>query len=380
MIQQVYPAHFAGQSQQLSPVDKTDNARRSTSDIRDRSQSPSPTPPPSNARSPSPSTASDEQYAPHDDGPHHRSSPTPPPPAPASHRLMYATADHRTIPLSHSRAVLARSRSVSVDRNDGSASPTPSPQALAVPAYNEHATAVVAPNASVGMRSERMHDDVDDIDDEEHIRVDAYDSDDQMPKQRHSGTMHRRRYSKFEERELLLRRDPSPVHAQSFCDINCNHNHHHRDHHEHPDEHEALADEHREADERHFEFAEQRRQQHQQEQQQQRQQHHEEQHLHDMHSMHSSDLDEPLDLSLPSGRRRNRTFSGTDSDDSSGPCGDDKVGGKAAYKKNLMKRYRKCNMIRYDIPYNYKYINAYTTYGDAACGGALTHILAPRKC
>lgn len=50
----------------------------------------------------------------------------------------------------------------------------------------------------------------------------------------------------------------------------------------------------------------------------------------------------PLDLSLPAaGRRRDRTFSGTDSDDSSGPGGDDKVGGKAAYKKNLMKRYCK---------------------------------------
>lgn len=53
------------------------------------------------------------------------------------------------------------------------------------------------------------------------------------------------------------------------------------------------------------------------------------------------DDNKPLDLTLPSGRRRGRTFSGTDSDDSSGPGGDDKMGGMAAYKKNLMKRYCK---------------------------------------
>lgn len=51
--------------------------------------------------------------------------------------------------------------------------------------------------------------------------------------------------------------------------------------------------------------------------------------------------DAPLDLSLPVGRRcRNRTYSGTESDDSGGP-GEEKTGGKAAYKKNLMKRYCK---------------------------------------
>lgn len=63
------------------------------------------------------------------------------------------------------------------------------------------------------------------------------------------------------------------------------------------------------------------------------------------HSMDADEVEEdddnaPLDLSLPAGRRRrNRTFSGTDSDDSGGPGGDEKAGGKAAYKKSLMKRY-----------------------------------------
>lgn len=50
--------------------------------------------------------------------------------------------------------------------------------------------------------------------------------------------------------------------------------------------------------------------------------------------------DLPLDLSLSSERRRTRTYSDTESDDSAG-TGEDKVGGKAAYKKSLMKRYCK---------------------------------------
>lgn len=50
--------------------------------------------------------------------------------------------------------------------------------------------------------------------------------------------------------------------------------------------------------------------------------------------------DLPLDLSLPSERRRTRTYSDTESDDSAG-TGEDKVSGKAAYKKSLMKRYCK---------------------------------------
>lgn len=48
--------------------------------------------------------------------------------------------------------------------------------------------------------------------------------------------------------------------------------------------------------------------------------------------------DLPLDLSLSS--RRVRTYSDTESDDSAG-TGEDKVSGKAAYKKSLMKRYCK---------------------------------------
>lgn len=54
-------------------------------------------------------------------------------------------------------------------------------------------------------------------------------------------------------------------------------------------------------------------------------------------SVADDDDNKPLDLSLPIGRRRDRTFSGTDSDDS----GEGKAGGKAAYKKSLMKRYCK---------------------------------------
>lgn len=54
-------------------------------------------------------------------------------------------------------------------------------------------------------------------------------------------------------------------------------------------------------------------------------------------SIADDDDNKPLDLSLPMGRRRDRTFSGTDSDDS----GEGKAGGKAAYKKSLMKRYCK---------------------------------------
>lgn len=55
--------------------------------------------------------------------------------------------------------------------------------------------------------------------------------------------------------------------------------------------------------------------------------------------------DLPLDLSLPSERRRTRTYSGTESDDSTG-TGEDKVSGKAAYKKSLMKRYCKYRLNR----------------------------------
>lgn len=73
--------------------------------------------------------------------------------------------------------------------------------------------------------------------------------------------------------------------------------------------------------------------------------------------------DLPLDLSLPVGRRRrDRTYSDSESDDSGGP-GEEKTGDKAAYKKSLMKRYCKyilllfeCNfcfffMFRYPIPH-----------------------------
>lgn len=58
--------------------------------------------------------------------------------------------------------------------------------------------------------------------------------------------------------------------------------------------------------------------------------------------------DEPLDLSLPVGRRRrDRAYSDSESDDSGGP-GEEKTGGdKAAYKKSLMKRY--CKYINYII-------------------------------
>lgn len=54
--------------------------------------------------------------------------------------------------------------------------------------------------------------------------------------------------------------------------------------------------------------------------------------------------DGPLDLSLSSERRRHQNYSDTESDDSVG-MGDDKVVGKAAYKKNLMKRYRKFDSV-----------------------------------
>lgn len=56
--------------------------------------------------------------------------------------------------------------------------------------------------------------------------------------------------------------------------------------------------------------------------------------------IYDSNDDTPLDLSLPSERRRNPNISDTESDDSAS-AGDDKALGKAAYKKNLMKRYRK---------------------------------------
>lgn len=67
----------------------------------------------------------------------------------------------------------------------------------------------------------------------------------------------------------------------------------------------------------------------------------EDEHLYDYSGRYTTDDDDgPLDLSLPSERRRQRTYSDTESDDSAG-TNEDKAGGKAAYKKNLMKRYRK---------------------------------------
>lgn len=60
----------------------------------------------------------------------------------------------------------------------------------------------------------------------------------------------------------------------------------------------------------------------------------------DYNGRYTTDDDEPLDLSLPAERRRHHNYSDTESDDSAG-TGEDKASGKAAYKKNLMKRYRK---------------------------------------
>lgn len=60
----------------------------------------------------------------------------------------------------------------------------------------------------------------------------------------------------------------------------------------------------------------------------------------DYNGRYTTDDDEPLDLSLPAERRRHHNYSDTESDDSAG-TGEDKSSGKAAYKKNLMKRYRK---------------------------------------
>lgn len=60
----------------------------------------------------------------------------------------------------------------------------------------------------------------------------------------------------------------------------------------------------------------------------------------DYNGRYATDDDEPLDLSLPAERRRHHNYSDTESDDSAG-TGEDKASGKAAYKKNLMKRYRK---------------------------------------
>lgn len=55
------------------------------------------------------------------------------------------------------------------------------------------------------------------------------------------------------------------------------------------------------------------------------------------------DDDAPLDLSMGSKKRRGRTDSGTDSDDSTG-LGDEGRGNEGrAYKKSLMKRY--CELI-----------------------------------
>lgn len=64
----------------------------------------------------------------------------------------------------------------------------------------------------------------------------------------------------------------------------------------------------------------------------------------DYNGRYTTDDDEPLDLSLSSTERRqrisNHNYSDTESDDSAG-TGEEKASGKAAYKKNLMKRYRK---------------------------------------
>lgn len=60
----------------------------------------------------------------------------------------------------------------------------------------------------------------------------------------------------------------------------------------------------------------------------------------DQACQYATDDDGPLDLSLPSGHRRKPNLSDTDSDDSIS-IEDDKVPEKAAYKKNLIKRYRK---------------------------------------
>lgn len=71
-----------------------------------------------------------------------------------------------------------------------------------------------------------------------------------------------------------------------------------------------------------------------------------------------NDEDGPLDLSLPAGRRRDRTYSGTESDDSGG-AGEEKAVGKAAYKKSLMKRYCKYKSLclaRKSINYLLNYI------------------------
>lgn len=55
------------------------------------------------------------------------------------------------------------------------------------------------------------------------------------------------------------------------------------------------------------------------------------------------DDDAPLDLSMGSKKRRGRTDSGTDSDDSTG-LGDEGRGNEGrAYKKSLMKRYCEFN-------------------------------------
>lgn len=60
----------------------------------------------------------------------------------------------------------------------------------------------------------------------------------------------------------------------------------------------------------------------------------------DQACQYTTDDDGPLDLSLPSVHRRHTNFSDTDSEDSIS-IEDDKIPEKAAYKKNLIKRYRK---------------------------------------
>lgn len=55
---------------------------------------------------------------------------------------------------------------------------------------------------------------------------------------------------------------------------------------------------------------------------------------------YTTDDDGPLDLSLSSGHRKHQDCSDTDSEDSNS-IEDDKIAEKAAYKKNLIKRYRK---------------------------------------
>lgn len=223
---------------------------------------------------------------------------------------MYATADQRAVPLMHSRCSLSAER----DHDDGASPKSP-----------QHAD---RRNEDEDDNNNNSHTNNDD-DDEEHIRVDdhdAYESDDQqqVQRQRHSRYQHSARYSRSHvdsERDERMTKATTAVGDLYF-------RHQPHPEHEHVDERELHQ---------HHSMHEKHQSTH---------------HTHRQSIARSDEPDEaedddelddnaPLDLSLPAGRRRDRTFSGTDSDDSSGPGCDDKVGGKAAYKKNLMKRYCK---------------------------------------